>query len=56
MRVIILVSTRLVLPYINANLQVRSEPTIPKGNVGPWNNTTIEADNLRRNLDIGGLE
>ena len=40
----------------NANLQVRSEPTIPQGNVGPWNNTTIEADNLRRHLDIGGSE
>ena len=37
----------------NANLQIRSEPTIPQTNVGPWNNTTIESDNLRRNLDIG---
>ena len=39
----------------NANLQVRSEPVIPQNkNVGPWNNTTIEADNLRRPLEIGG--
>lgn len=38
----------------NANLQVRSEPVIPQNkNVGPWNNTTIEADNLRRPLEIG---
>lgn len=39
----------------NANLQVRSEPVIPQNkNIGPWNNTTIEADNLRRPLEIGG--
>ena len=37
----------------NANLQIRSEPVIPQNNVGPWNNTTIESDNLRRNLEIG---
>tara|TARA_Y100000992_G_scaffold302494_1_gene276907 strand:+ start:2679 stop:3275 length:597 start_codon:yes stop_codon:yes gene_type:complete len=38
----------------NANLQVRSEPVIPQNkNIGPWNNTTIEADNLRRPLEIG---
>tara|TARA_B100000886_G_C20383198_1_gene474843 strand:+ start:443 stop:1036 length:594 start_codon:yes stop_codon:yes gene_type:complete len=40
----------------NANLQIRSEPVIPQTNIGPWNNTTIEADNLRRNLEIGGAE
>lgn len=41
----------------NANLQVRSEPVIPQTkNVGPWNNTTIEPDNLRRPLEIGGSE
>ena len=38
----------------NPNLQVRSEPTIPQSNIGPWNNTTIEADTLRRPLEIGG--
>ena len=37
----------------NANLQIRSEPVIPQTNIGPWNNTTIEADNLRRPLEIG---
>lgn len=25
----------------NANLQLRSDPTIPKSSVGPWNNSTI---------------
>ena len=40
----------------NANLQIRSEPIIPQTNVGPWNNTTIEADNLRRPLEIGTSE
>ena len=38
----------------NANLQVRSEPAIPQVDVGPWNNTTIETDTLRRPLEIGG--
>lgn len=37
----------------NANLQIRSEPVIPQQNLGPWNNTTIEPDNLRRPLEIG---
>jgi hypothetical protein len=40
----------------NANLQIRSEPVIPQANIGPWNNTTIEADNLRRPLEIGASE
>ena len=40
----------------NANLQIRSEPIIPQTNVGPWNNTTIEADNLRRPMEIGSSE
>ena len=38
----------------NPNLQLRSEPTIPQSNIGPWNNTTMEADTLRRPLEIGG--
>lgn len=38
----------------NPNLQLRSEPVIPKGEVGPWNNTTIEADPYRRSLEIDG--
>ena len=37
----------------NANLQLRSEYAIPKTNVGPWSNSTIEADTLRKNLEIG---
>ena len=37
----------------NANLQVRSEPVIPQTNVGPWHNTTIESDTMRKNLEIG---
>jgi hypothetical protein len=38
----------------NANLQLRSDPTIPKSNVGPWNQSTIEADTVRQPLEIGG--
>ncbi|MGA1048202.1 MAG: DUF7306 family protein [Minisyncoccia bacterium] len=37
----------------NANLQLRSDPTIPKSNVGPWNQSTIEADTVRQPLEIG---
>jgi len=40
----------------NANLQVRSEPAIPKANVGPWNSSTIEPDAFRRPLEIGGCD
>lgn len=36
----------------NANLQVRSEPPNPQLNVGPWYNTTIEPDLMRRPLEI----
>jgi len=38
----------------NANLQERSEPIIPKSAIGPWNQSTIDADTLRRPLEIGG--
>jgi hypothetical protein len=38
----------------NANLQLRSEPPNPQGNVGPWNNSTIEYDVVRQPLEIGG--
>jgi len=38
----------------NANLQVRSEPIIPKISVGPWSNSTIEPDCARPKLEIGG--
>ncbi len=38
----------------NANLQLRSDPVIPKTeNTGPWNQPTIEADTMRRPFDIG---
>jgi hypothetical protein len=40
----------------NANYQFRSEPAIPRVNVGPWNTSTIEADTLRRPLEIGGCD
>ena len=40
----------------NANLQVRSEPSIPKTNIGPWNSSTIEPDTFRRPLEIGGCD
>jgi hypothetical protein len=39
----------------NANLQVRSEPPNPQGNVGPWNHSTIEPDFVRKPLEIGNL-
>ena len=39
----------------NANLQLRSEPVVPKVSVGPFLNSTYEAsDVLRRPLEIGG--
>lgn len=40
----------------NANYQIRSEPTNPRVNVGPWNASTIESDSFRRPLEIGGCE
>jgi hypothetical protein len=36
----------------NANLQLRSDPPIPKTAVGPWNNSTIEPDFIRAPFDI----
>lgn len=39
----------------NPNLQLRSEPVIPKVSVGPFLNSTYEpSDALRRPLEIGG--
>lgn len=38
----------------NANLQIRSDPLIPMQNVGPWMQSTIEADTNRRPFEIGG--
>jgi hypothetical protein len=37
----------------NANLQERSDPIIPKSNVGPWNQSTIEPDLGRVPLEVG---
>jgi len=37
----------------NANLQERSDPIIPKGDTGPWNQSTIEADYTRTPMEIG---
>lgn len=37
----------------NANLQLRSDPIIPKQDVGPWQNSTIEADYARTPLELG---
>ena len=38
----------------NANRQLRSDPPIPKVEVSIWNRSTIEADDNRRPLEIGG--
>ena len=37
----------------NANLQERSDPVIPKSQVGPWNQSTIEPDLGRVPLEVG---
>jgi hypothetical protein len=37
----------------NPNLQLRSDPIIPKSDIGPWNQSTIEADIGRVPLEIG---
>ncbi len=37
----------------NANLQLRSDPTIQKQNVGPWSNSTMEPDLARVPLELG---
>jgi hypothetical protein len=37
----------------NANRQLRSEPPNPQVKVSPWNQTTIEADMNKRELEIG---
>ncbi len=37
----------------NANLQLRSDPIIPKGETGPWNQSTIETDFARTPLELG---
>jgi hypothetical protein len=37
----------------NPNLQLRSDPTIEKQNIGPWNNSTYEPDLARVPLELG---
>ena len=37
----------------NPNLQLRSDPSIEKKNVGPWNNSTFEPDLARVPLELG---
>ena len=37
----------------NANLQLRSDPVIPRSAVGPWNQSTIEPDLGRVPLELG---
>lgn len=37
----------------NANLQLRSDPLIPRRDVGPWHQSTYEADTNRRPFEIG---
>lgn len=39
----------------NANLSIRSDPVIPRVNVGPWNDSTILASDVinRRKFEIG---
>lgn len=39
----------------NPNLQLRSDPLIPRRDVGPWHQSTIEADTNRRQFEIGGI-
>jgi len=38
----------------NPNLQLRSDPHIPMRSVGPWSQSTYEADTNRRPFEIGG--
>ena len=52
--VITLVLTPLELLLRNANLQLRSEPANPKLETGPWNQSTITGDTMRRPLELGG--
>jgi hypothetical protein len=37
----------------NANLQLRSDPSIPLQDTGPWNQTTIEATNVQVPFNLG---
>lgn len=37
----------------NPNLQLRSDPIIPKKDIGPWNQSTYEPDLMRVPLEVG---
>lgn len=37
----------------NANLQLRSDPSIPLKDTGPWNQTTIDATNVQVPFNLG---
>ena len=37
----------------NANLQIRSEPANPRRETGPWNQSTIESNNIYPCFEIG---
>lgn len=39
----------------NPNLQLRSDPLIPRRDVGPWSQSTYEPDTNRRQFEIGGI-
>jgi hypothetical protein len=39
----------------NANRQLRSDPLIPRISVGPWSQSSYEADTNRREFEIGGI-
>jgi hypothetical protein len=38
----------------NGNRQLRSDPLIPRKDIGPWSMSTIEPDTNRRPFEIGG--
>lgn len=38
----------------NSNQTIRSDPAIPKVDVGPWMNSTIESDPYRKTFEIAG--
>jgi len=40
-------------PLRNSNLQYRSDPVIPRQDIGPWNQSTIDTDISRIPLEIG---
>ena len=40
-------------PLRNSNLQFRSDPVIPRQDIGPWNQSTIDQDISRIPLEVG---